>query len=102
MPEDLIEGWTEPIDQALLADGEAPGGTSKTLALELYDRQGGKVDTTGKVAWIDETAGTVRFSPSATDLKVTGSPYKARWKVTSVGKDSYFPNRDADVWTVRK
>ena len=91
------------IDHALLANGAAINGTGKTVALELYDAQNGKVDVTGKVAWLDQAGGTTRYSPATGDLLASLSPYKARWKVTDgAGKVVFFPNREADVWTVRR
>lgn len=102
MPEHLVEGWTEPVDATLLADGAAINGTGLTVTLALYDRAGARVDVTGKVDWLVAASGTVRYSPAAGDLKAASSPYSARWKVTSSGKDAFFPNRDADIWTVRQ
>lgn len=102
MPESLVEGWTEPIDATLIADGTAFDGTGISVSLVLRDREGACVDVTSKVAWISAAAGTVRFSPDVDDLKASGSPYAARWKVTASSKDAYFPNGTADVWTVRR
>lgn len=102
MAEDLVEGWTEPVDATLIADGSPFNGTGVTASLLLRDRLGAEVDVTGKVAWISAAAGTIRYSPAVDDLKESGSPYSARWKVTAGGKDAYFPNKEADVWTVRR
>jgi hypothetical protein len=101
MAEDLVEGWTEPIDATLKADGVAINGTGLTVTLVLRDRQGGPVDVTGKVDWLVAASGTVRYSPAGDDLKAAGSPYAARWRVTSAGKYVYFPNGEPDVWKVR-
>jgi hypothetical protein len=100
--EDLVEGWTEPIEHELLADGDVPGGSGKSVTLQLIDRNGFEVEIAGDVDWIDETAGTVRYTPDAGDLRASGSPYAARWKVTSSGESAFFPNGKADVWTVRR
>jgi len=101
-PLNLIEGWTGDLDFTLKADGSAINGTGTTPTLVLRDRNGGTVDMTGKVAWISAAAGTVRYSPAATDLKAQLSPYEARFKVTDASsKDVFFPNGAADVWTVR-
>lgn len=103
MAEALVEGWTGPLDFTLLADGAAIDGTGMTVALALRDRNGGLVDVTGKVAWIDAATGTVRYSPAADDLKAHRSPYNARFRVTDgSGKDVFFPNTGADEWTVRQ
>lgn len=102
MAEDLVEGWTEPVDATLFADKVAIDGTGLTPGLLLRDRLGAEVDVTGKVAWISAAAGTIRYSPAVDDLKESGSPYSARWRVTASGKDAYFPNKEADVWTVRR
>lgn len=102
MPESLVAGWTEPIDQLLKADGTAINGTGLSVTLILRDRSGAEVDTSGKVDWLVASSGTVRYLPALDDLRVEGSPYTARWRVTSSGKYLYFPNAAADTWTVRR
>lgn len=102
MAEDLVEGWTEPVRQTLKADGSAIDGTGRTITLELRDRAGNLVDVTGKVGWYVQASGSASFTPAAGDLEASRSPYRARWKVTTSGQDVYFPNADADVWTVRR
>lgn len=99
--ESLVEGWTEPIDVTLLADGTAIDGTGYSVALVLRDRHGELVELHGTVAWLVPASGTARYSPAASDLNAAGSPFMARWKVTANGKDAYFPNGEADHWTVR-
>lgn len=98
----LVEGETEPIDVTLYtAEDTALVGTGMTVTLSLKDRAGASVDVTGKVDWLSDAAGTVRFSPAAEDLKAARSPYAARWLVTAAGKVAAFPNsKDPDKWIV--
>jgi len=106
MSRNLVEAETKPVDVTLY-DGEgvnkvAINGTGLTVTLYLRDRNGGLVNVTGEVAWLVAADGTVRYSPAAGDLKVERSPYAARFKVTDgSGKDAFYPNGPADVWTVR-
>lgn len=102
MPEDLVEGWTEPVDQALLADGVAINGSGMTVELVLMDGNDKPVDFNGTSGWLSDVDGTVRFSPAVGDLLAAKSPYRARWKVTASGQVAYFPNAQGDKWTVRK
>lgn len=103
MTDDLVEGWTGPLDFALLTDGAALNGTGLTVTLALRDRSEGVVNVTGNVAWLVQASGTVRFSPSAEDLKAARSPYQARFKVTDgSSKDVFFPNAEPMKWVVRK
>lgn len=102
MPEDLVEGWTEPIDQTLLADGVVVNGTGWTVKLELRDGNDKPVSYAGSSNWLVAASGTVRFLPTVGDLLAIKSPYRARWKVTASGKVAYFPNGEGDKWTVRK
>lgn len=103
----LVEGDTKPIDIALY-DGEgasrtAVDGSGLTVALVLTNRQGGLVPTAGKVAWLVQASGTVRYSPDAEDFKAAGSPYEARCLVTDANGDvASYPNGEADRWIVRK
>lgn len=101
--EQIVEGWTGNLDFALTADGVAIDGTGSTVTLVLRTRNGMSVPTTGKVAWLAQASGTVRYQPALADLKADQSPYEARFKVTDgSSKDVYFPNGQADAWTVRK
>jgi hypothetical protein len=103
MTDDLVEGWTGPLDFALSTDGIALDGTGFTVTLILRDRAQGVVNVTGEIAWLAQGGGTVRYSPSVNDLKAERSPYEARFKVTDGnGKDVYFPNADPLKWVVRK
>ncbi len=103
MPADIAQGFTEPILQDLLGDGATFDASGLTLALSLWDREGAMVATAGKVDWKTASASRARFSPAVDDLKVSGSPYFARWSVTDVsGKTLPFPSGAPDVWTVRR
>lgn len=102
MPENLVEGWTEPIDQTLLADGVAIDGTGWTVELQLTDGNDKPVEYSGTSNWLVAADGTARFQPAAGDLLASRSPYRARWKVNALGKIAYFPNAEGDKWTVRK
>lgn len=107
MPRDLVEGETKPIDVTLY-DGEgasrgAIDGTGLTVTLQLRDRQGGVVITTGLVSWLGQSVGTVRYEPAIGDFTAARSPYEARFKVTDAnGDDAYYPNGEPDIWKVRK
>lgn len=87
-------------DFALWVPPDAYNGIGGTLALVLTDRHGGRVDTTGKVAWIDQGQGHVRFSPAAGDLVAERGPYAAAWIVTLDGRTYAFPSSGADQWKV--
>lgn len=103
MSEGLVEGWTKPLDFALFDDGTALDGTDLTVTLDLRDRTGALVPTTGLVDWLSQSDGTVRYSPAAGDFQAARSPYAARFRVTDVdGLDAFYPNGEADVWIVRK
>lgn len=101
MPEQLVQGWTEPIRQQLLNDGSPFDASGATLALVLRDKTGAVVSYTGTVAWSATATSVAQFSPAAGDLLAASSPYAARWKVTAAGKDAFYPNGEADSWTVR-
>jgi hypothetical protein len=101
MPEQLVEGWTEPIDQRLLAENAPFDGTGMTVGLQLLDKDGTPVDTEGKVTWLVVEEGVARYLPDAGDLLALQSPYTARWRVTAAGRDAFFPNGYADQWIVR-
>lgn len=102
---EIVAGWTDPIDAYLLSDGERvdlTGLTSDDVELILVDRHGTLVDAGGDVAIVDAAEGLVRYLPDAGDFTAEGSPYKARWKVTSLSdRISYFPSSvDWDTWKV--
>jgi hypothetical protein len=89
------------IDAILLADGTAINGTGLTIALVLKDRGGNCIDKSGKVSWLDAAAGKVRYRPVLTDLLAKASPHSARWVVSLLGQDSYYPNKAPEQWIVR-
>lgn len=103
----FVDGETKPVDVTLY-DGEgtsrtAVNGAGLTIALVLRDRTGALVPTAGAVDWLVAASGTVRFNPAVTDLRAANGPYEARWKVTdSNSDDAYYPNGEAEIWTVRK
>lgn len=103
----LVDGETKPVDVTLY-DGEGASraalvGTGLTVTMDLRDRTGSIVPFAGKVDWLVAANGTVRYSPAAEDLKAERSPYRVRFKVTDAStKDAFYPNGEADVWTVRK
>jgi hypothetical protein len=99
--EQLVEGWTEPVRQQLLADGAAINGTGLTLTLELRDREYGVVDTSAAVVWSSASTGIAQYTPADGDLVAARGPYRARWKVTDGTSSAYYPNAEPDVWQVR-
>jgi len=99
--DDLVQGWTDPINHVLLIDGVPLDLTGKTVALLVYDKNDVAVAYTGTVSVPDATAGKVRFSPAAADLLAANAPYKIRWRVTSAGKVAFFPNKQPWQWNVR-
>lgn len=102
MPTDLVEGWSAAIPFTLKGDNVALDLTGLTVTLVLKDRQGGVVNTAGKVATITPSAGTVTFTPVDGDLKASLSPYSARFVLTDTNsKVLYVPNGAADEWKVR-
>lgn len=99
----LVEGWTDPVDCILKADGVALNLTGITVAMLAYDRANTLLTLTGTVSVPSAATGQVRFTPAATDLLNANSPMKVRWKLTDgAGKVRFIPNADADKWTVRK
>jgi hypothetical protein len=101
--DDLVEGWSGPLDYTLKINGAAINGIGFTLTIQIRDRANGLVPVTGEVTWADQANGVARYTPASTDLKAERSPYQARFKVTdSFGSDTFFPNAEALVWAVRK
>lgn len=97
----VAEGRTAPLDFLLKADAAAIDGTGLSVTLDLKDRHGQAVDTTGRADWLSQAAGTVRFTPLVGELTAARSPYQARWQVSSAGLDAvHFPNADYDLWIV--
>jgi hypothetical protein len=72
-----------------------------TVTLELRDRAGLVINTTGNVSVVDAPTGKVRYSADSGDLVAANGPYRARWKVVDgASKVSYFPSGEHDVWKI--
>lgn len=99
--ERLVEGWTEPIRQQLLADGAPFDATGVTLELVLKDNAGNSVSTSGKTAWDTASTSIAKFTPGSSDLTAAGSPYTATWKLTSGSQVAFYPAPASDQWFVR-
>ncbi len=103
MIEKLVEGWTFPLDFELQKNGspfteeELQGST---VALVLHDKDGGSVDTSNKVNWINTSV--VRFTPAAGDLVAAKSPYSAHWAIDIDGRVIMVPKGEPDKWIVSK
>lgn len=76
----------------------ATGADSVTL--ELTDRAGGRVDTTGKVSWINQGLGQVRYAPAVGDLVAERGPYTAAFIVTMGARTYAFPSHGPEEWRV--
>ena len=97
---DLVEGWTEPIEYTILADGAAVDLTGKTVNLLLYDCDQNLLEPAGELTITDAPTGKVAFTPAAGDLVAAKSPYYVRFHVV---EDGFFaPNARAEEWHVRK
>ena len=104
---DLTEGVTATVPVQLkfetVAESEifaSFNAAGMTLTLILKDKNGAAVDVSGKVAWTVEATSEAAFSPTASDLVASKSPYTAHWQVTAGGKISFFPNGKPDVWKI--
>lgn len=101
MAENLVPGWTEPLDFTLLEDDIAADLTGQTVVIDVIDKNGTAVAPLGATTVPDPTAGHVRYSPTGTEFTVAGQPYGVRWKVTDgSGKVAFFPNGKRDQWKV--
>lgn len=98
----LVEGWTGNIDYRLKADGLTVDLTGATVELTARDNVGAVVTMTGVTTIPDELTGHVRFAPATGDLVSSKSVYSIRFKVTSGGKVTYFPNGEPEKWNVAK
>lgn len=96
------EGTTKEIDVQLQEKSPAGvvsnldgSGFSATVSLYMRGVDDQLVDTTGKVAWLVQASGTVRFSPAATDLKANKIPYRLKFEVTDgSAKTRCYPQGD--------
>lgn len=99
----LVEGWTDPIDCIIKADGVALSLTGITVAIVASDKNGSSVTMPGTVSVTDAAAGKVRYAPSAaTDLLNSRSPMNIRWRLTDgSGKIRFVPNApNRDKWII--
>ena len=108
MPEFLVEGWTKPIKHILKGDNIAEDLSGATVELVLRaQRSGVLIETTGDVT-LEHVPGPpaytiVTYNPDPTDIQAKHSPIEATYKVTDgSGKVHFYPNRDPDIWTVRR
>ena len=110
LTEDLVEGWTAPLDYQLTTKDPVTGvetpfdlsGLSVPVT-EAHDSTGTVIALSGTTTVVDEAQGKVRFTPAAGDLTKAKSPYFVRFKVTDAGgKDAFFPSGFAIEWVVRK
>lgn len=96
----LVQGWTETISFTLYADGTPIDLTGRTVTMQVRDKTDTDPAFLGSVAVIDATAGKVGFTPNASDLLASESPYTVRFKVMS---DGYFvPNEEPIIFVVRE
>jgi hypothetical protein len=101
---DVTEGWTGPLDFALMADGAPLNLSGLTIELVLRDRDDALITTTGWAATFGApTEGRVRVSPTADALVHAVTPHRAHFKITDGGgKVVFFPGGDADYWVVNR
>jgi hypothetical protein len=95
----IVEGTSEPYDFQLYNNGVALVGTGLDVELELFRGASQLTGSPPQVAWLDQTAGTVRVT--GLDSLSKGN-YRARYKLTDAGTlIGYAPNQDAaDEWAV--
>lgn len=96
----LHAGWTEPINDQLFADGVAVNLTGMTVAIVIQDAAGNTLSVAGTVSIPDPTNGKVRFAPNSGAITAVGSPWRVLWRVTSAGKDAYFPSEGYIRWSI--
>lgn len=102
MPLTLVEGWTAPIEMTLKAAGVERDLTGASVELRLYDKSHDEILEAGATDVIIAASGRIQFVPSGTDFVQASSPYYARVGVVdALGRDSWHPSDDPDVWTVR-
>lgn len=106
---ELVEGWSGPLDFEL-TDGEQvidfTGLDSPEVSLYLTGADNVAVATLERVTIQTPAAGVVRYIPREGDLLSTRSPYRARFKVSSLGgypperQSVFFPNSEPMIWNV--
>jgi hypothetical protein len=96
-----IEGDTSEQVFTLQENGVAAdlSGATVQLVLRPAPRMGGPLRV-HPVDIVSASEGKVSFSPTGEELKVSESPYLARFRVTRNGVKSHFPNSTPDTWTV--
>ena len=94
---DIVLGTSEPQDFQLTDDGEDQVGTSLTIGIVVY--QGTTLVDDIDIAWLDQTAGTVRVTGIES---LAAGEYHVRYTLTdSGGKVGFVPSgREADRWLV--
>lgn len=100
----LVEGWTDPIDCILEADGVALNLTGYTVTMVACDKSNTALTVAGTVTVVSAATGQVRYTPTSSDVLLLNANSKVyvRWKITAAGKSRYIPNGEPDQWIVRK
>lgn len=95
---EIVEGWTGRLSFQLYEDGAAMDGTGITVsALDIVDKAGTAVTTTGDYGWLTQASGTVYYDPDATDFVASRSPYAVRYQLTDgSGKVVWHPDGAPD------
>jgi hypothetical protein len=98
----ISAGTTVPLRFQLLDDGLPVDLSGMTVTLELSDRLGTALTTSGMVTVTSAGAGEVDFTPSTgAFFTVANGPCFARWKlVNSLGGVSFVPNGLRERWTI--
>lgn len=102
---DFVEGATNKERFRLKDDGVAVPRTGLPVpVLDLFDKDGAPVTTTGAVAWADAAASDVDVDMEVLALTAAKSPYRARlWLTDQVGDRAPYPNTEKpDIWRVAK
>jgi hypothetical protein len=89
---ELTEGCTAAIEYQLLHNNAPWNASLATAGAVLKDKNGAEVDLAGKVAWTTPTVSKIKYSPAATDLLASKSPYTLHWKITDqASKVAFYP-----------
>lgn len=104
---EFVEGWSDPVDFTLLADGVAINLTGITVSLVATNAKTlTPLTVAGSVSVPNAAAGQVRYSPViSTDALFleTNSPVRIRWKLTDgTNRVRYVPNQKPDQWVIRQ
>lgn len=104
MSVNLVEGWTDPINDQLLIDGVATESLAgHTVECILYNNRGILQTGMGTSEIVDAATRKVKFTPGAGKLLNADSPYTQRWKITRPTAQIYYhPNAGSETWNVRK